>query len=1235
MIVEPSQSTSEEPPVVACQTHRLLAALAIALLVFVGVMGYALARYRATDGHTLRKTVLNSPWIRAAGDPSHAAYFRKNIDLPGPVRHAWIKIAASDAFEVNVNRNPLGRQYLWRPTRPFQSGTSEKGQVLLWQDPAMALNFPREYQWDGHDNWRLPMYIELTSALQPGRNVLAIEAESRLAPARVSVEGEIQLWSGEVIPLRSDETWLGEPSTPGPQWLDWTESNYWDKEWRRAVVCDGPTDWGLRSVPEPVYTEPFAGEWMRHPAAANDAAVTYSTQWQLNRPVDEAWLRLLCNRGYELYVNDMRVRVASVKAPDLDNGNWVFGRGSAHDPSSRPELLDPDEVGSSFVGTRFESPRKADAQLEPFINPFAPQITPFRYERTHHRAQEAGVILPKRTLAESRRTPATPDLFPERPQPNALKHDLSSGGYLSYSIRPLLRIGSNSIEVRCLGKSKANWPPQIAADGGALDPTGERISLSGSQQWRVHNTSTSPSQFQPIAVVGPAYQPGDRLPAMQYRGVAINSNTFADLLPRALIQVALPTTAATVLILWAAWLLDRRHSSSHALSPATFDDRRSAISLPLWLSTSQMLYAMLLTAIVSIGAAILLESSWVERHEILWCLDGTIWSFAFPITMAASLCVGIIDTLGRVGLSRWRQQGHGVTGMLRNLPHTKLWFHLILWILLLAVLLRAYKLDLQPLDDDEYASTQAILSILHTGTPGFVPDDVYYTRSPLFHYLTALIALPFGGNLWSLRLQTVGWGVATAWLSYLCGAHLLRSRWVGLISMLLLAVHPFEIFTGHVIRFYQMQQFFALLTLYCFCRGFVGITPDAGRIQHTSSGFGASDESFASGTTTQLASPQTTEPSSQTHHGQSQGWRIATILIFLCAVLSQEITIALAPSLIFGYLVFAKDFGWQKNIQLLLYCALAVGLIELDYLVFQTLCLTRTEGVSPSIEAAVKPHFWYPLNFLSVFTGYSRLHIVPSFFFLCGLPLLWRERNRNTLAFVAFLISGIVTTNILVTNVSLRYLYWSFPVWMLLSADGMRLLISTLTSIVYPPQQHLNRYVVTSGVGCLLCIGCIVASWSPWRIPGSYEMRILGDSTGAVRWVRSQKQPGDKIAITEPHTHCAYLEGDKCDYDLAIPLLYDFAVMRNGVLVDRNGGGEVISNLDDLIHVFSKGDRVWLVLNREKFRTRGKNLRWEYPGARFELFIRKNCELKYRTYLWSVFLWDPARGHYAPFQLQE
>ena len=1195
------------------QLRRILLSLLIISLVFTVNVGYGLARFLETTQHPLRRTNYSNRWIRAAGVPSQAAYFRKTFDLPGPVRHAWIKIAAAEAFEVNVNRNPMGRQYLWRPTRPFQSGTSEKGQILSWREPALALNFPRDYQWDGHDNWRLATFIEMTGSFRPGKNVVAIEAESRTESARVTFEGEIQLWSGEIIPIQSDETWCGEPAPLGPQLSDWTEVNYWGNEWRKAVACEGPISHGLRSVPEAVYRDSFQGDWIRHRSASGEDAIVFSVDWEIDRPVDEAWLRLIGNRGYELYVNDTRVRVASVKPPDLDNGDWIFGRAASFDPTTKPELLDPDEIGASFVGKQFENPRKADAQLELFNAPFAPANTPFRYKRVTHRAQEAGVIEPIRTLGESRRTPTSPDLFPERPQPNALKHDLSSGGYLAYNISKLLGIGTNRIEMRCLAKPSANWPTQMAMDGGALDRFGNKIEFPHSYSWVARKSTEPEAESRPVSVVGPAYSPGDRLPSMQYRGVALNSSTFRMLFPWSLAMTGLVVGLSVPTILAIVWLLSRRKIDwLWRLLP--WNESSHVDSLPLWLTAAQTIYAMMLMSSVTICAAVLLEASLVERHEILWWMDGTAWKIVFVIAGISSIGVCLVDRFGRVALPGLKERTHGFSQKMLDLPHTLIWRHLLIWILLLGGLLRGYKLDLQPLDDDEYASTQAILSIIDTGAPGFVAKDVYYTRSPMFHYLTAIIAFPFGGDLWSMRLQTAAFGVATQWLAYVCGVQLLRSRWVGMVSMLLIGVHPLEIFTGHVIRFYQMQQFFALFTVYCFCRGFISLKP--GDVSSNTSG-------------------QHQSSSVDDSPLQVQRWRIATIFVFLSAVLSQEISIAFAPCLIIGYMLFAKDLGWQKNIELVVYSVVAVGIIGMDFIAFQTLCLTRTEGVSPSIEAAVKPHFWYPLNLLSIFIGYSRLHVVPSFFLFCGIPLLKREHNRNALALVAFLMSGIIMTNLLVTSVSLRYLYWLFPIWILLSVDGMRLVVTTLVEIVYPPSENLNRYVATSGLCCLVCLCSILGSWSLWRIPGSYELRILGDSTTAVRWVRSQKRPGDKLAITEPHTHCAFLEGDKCDYDIAIPLQYDFAVMRDGIMVDRNGGGQLVSSLDDLIAAFSKGDRVWVVINREKFRTRGKNLRWEYPGARFESFLRQNCELKYRTYLWTVFLWDPARGHYKPFQLQE
>ncbi len=319
---------------------------------------------------------------------------------------------------------------------------------------------------------------------------------------------------------------------------------------------------------------------------------------------------------------------------------------------------------------------------------------------------------------------------------------------------------------------------------------------------------------------------------------------------------------------------------------------------------------------------------------------------------------------------------------------------MIFWVLLFAFFLRAHKLDFQPLDDDEYASTQAILAIAETGIPHFVPDRVWYTRSPLFHYFVGGIAAVLGPNLWTMRLPCVLFGVATCWLTYLCGARLLKSPWIGMGAMLLMAIHPLEVYTSHVIRFYQMQQFLALLTVYFFCRGFVS--------------------------------------------SQSQVFRYLTVAAFLASVLSQEISAVMGISLLLGYLVFAEDNGAWANLKLVIVSCCALILIVLDYAVFQTRCMTRLEGMSPNLEASVQPHFWYPYNFLSLFLGYSRLHVLLSLFMLIGLPLVCRQRQRNTMAMYLMLFSGVVMTNLMVTHVSLRYQYWLFPLWILLSLEGLR-----------------------------------------------------------------------------------------------------------------------------------------------------------------------------------------------------
>ncbi|WP_169977131.1 glycosyltransferase family 39 protein [Tautonia rosea] len=1133
------------------------AAMLMLILIWSASMGYALVRLQLSWKEPLRPFEPEGLWIASPDRAAFTGYFRTEFMVTGQPKHAWIVVSARNAFEVTVNRNPVGRIYLWRPTRPYQNGTSDPGQRITHPEPVMALNFPREYQWSDHDNARVPLFIDLSEYIRPGRNVIGVQVEARHPQPSFQLSGAVELWSGEVIPIQSNPSWRAEPVPPGLQTLDWTEPNYVDAQWRTAITVDPPHRPRLRTLPPRTYSTPFRGDRIADPRVDSDQAVVFATDWELPKAPDEAFLRVFSNRPFDLTINGTALGPTIPSPLDLDRGNWIINERRAWDPFSKPELLDPDEIGSLFVGKDFLNPRHSDPTYDPveqyrnMVN-----VTPDQ-PRATNRSDLPGTYDPKTPIEETRRTPEKPDRFPEPVPPKSLTRDRSELAYYAYTIGPLLKAGSNRIEIRLAEPwtvEPPNWGPRLAIDGEATLTDGRLIPLESGSDWFSHpwmGPENTPS-WQSVQTLGPALTPDTSLPRLTYRGRQNSAQSYFGPLINAFLGVLLVTIAAGVLV---------------SRNPRWSCGARAGLILA--------------TTIVLLTLG--LDLSFYERHEHLQFLMPWPWLVMFG-AVGTALATGFSGAFASEPGARSRT----ILQKFRNLPSQPVWSFLISWILIASAFLRIYKLDYQPLDDDEYASVQAVLAIARTGVPEFEVEGVYYTRSPLYHYLAAIFVLIFGENLWALRGPVAMFGVGTVWLTYRYGAKVLRSPWVGLGAMVLMAVHPFTLFTGHVSRFYQQQQFFAILTAYWFCKGFVT--------------------------------------------DQDQSRRELTVLAFLCAVLSQEITMVAGPQLALGFLLFARDLGFRANLRLVAAGGIAMACIFIDWLAFQTLCLTRTEGVSPNLEATVKPHFWQPLAMLSLIIGYSRLHILLSVFPLLDLVLRWRTHNRAFIATVFLLVSGVVMTVVLVTHPGLRYQYFLLPLWILVGVEGIRRVAVRLSSLAGNPSQRRHRPGLLAVVLSAVMFTAVLLSWSLWRVPGSYDLKLLPDSTGAFRYVAAHLREGDHVLATEPHPHAGILEIGRIDYDLSVPRLLDFLVLKDGQLIDRNGGAVSIGNLDELMDACEAHDRLWLLIYKEKFRTRGKNMRWEYPGARIETFIRQNMELKHQTYLWHVYLWDRSQGHFRPFR---
>ena len=1066
-------------------------------------------------------------WIRVDDEAQRTGCFRTDFDLGAEIEHAWVAIAAEGGFELLCNGNPVGALSYWRPTRPFQNGLTAGGQRSVTTQPAMALNFPREYQWSGHANHRIPVYFDLRPFLEPGHNTLCVEIEARSPGTAFCLSGNITLENGEEVSLASNGTWKGEPVPKGLRQRDWANKDARVHDWENAQEVPSPDHQMLTFVPPGLFESPFLGDWMMGNRVGSKPGQLpgqdFVYRWKQGESVDDAWVRVASRGPYMLWVNGEVVRPATREKRGLGDGGWLVGWEGRRPLATPPTLLDPDETGDYFIGYRFETPRHGD----PTVNDFKRFENMLNRTRERASATKQGEGLDdKYAEKEGKGRASDPKGFLEEPEgrvPPEVTRLRGKEELHGYAIGALLGEGANEIRVRLLVEPEVGYrrsrPVGVAVDGLVFGRQGGRKEIHSGPGWRTDWKGTELD----MVTAKKAGRAGSAFPQLKYVGEARTGLSWKT-------EAGVAGLVGFLLLGWfgRGWLrLDR--------------------------------FACGFLAVV--GSLILLKLSFHERSESLW-FRGEMWSWWFLLCgfIAGSLVLlmGRGKGAGRLRMPTWLLMGT---------------------VVLLTLLLRGWQVSEQPIDDDEYASIQAVVSVAETGLPE-IGDGIWYSRSPLYHYLAGGVAAVFGANLFVLRMLSVVTAALTVWVVWRIGLRYFHSRWIAGAAALLFALHPFLIFSGHIARFYQQQQLFILLLIDFFLRGFVV--------------------------------------------ARECRWRVWAVFIFGAAVLSQEISISMVPVLVVLYILFGRDVSWRWEVKTILAVVIVAIVVAGDIILFQLKCLTRATGVSPNVEATIAPNFWEQGNLLSMFVGYSRLHVALSVFWLAGLFSALKKGNRLVISLYVSLLVAILFLNLLITSVSFRYQYTLIPLWILLGCHGM-----------WVTFEWLGRWCGSKGGARLLratVLGVVILSWSPWRILDSYDEKLLGDPISSLQHVKANLREDDKIMITEPHPHAAKMELGRVDYDLVVPILYDFAYSDEGLLRDRNGDAEVVNRLARLQEIFATEDRVWILLNREKFRSRKKNIRWEYPGAREELFIRENCDLVFRSYLWHVYLWDQGKGKYRPFR---
>jgi hypothetical protein len=1062
----------------------------------------------------------DASWITTQTTQQSCGCFRLDLSLSAKVVNAWISLASNGGYEIRVNGALCAQCPLLMTPRPFQAGLSETGQRLTSSRATIESRYPH-YQWSDHDNAELPIWIDLTPVLRLGANTLCVEVESSDKTPSFILSGEVLLKTGERIPIHSGTNWSAEPVSKTTPQEDWTSPRLSVLDWNHAKALPWQrTFWRL--VPAGVYQKAFRGKRIRW--SASHSLSWMEQDWDLAKRPVEAFLRVVTDSPFQIWINGHRVQVNTLTRRFLSTGSW-FVEGPDKTLlntlfEGESELVDPDEIATLLPGQHDQDPEPSN----PFLN----------------------LKTPAKTASAAKGA---------RSAPLALRRDRRHLEFLAYSVTALLRQGRNTIRI---GLSKdepeavgSSWEQMLAFDGAARMVDGDESWLESGRETRavagIVELQEQPAD--PVPIEEDGFSEPSSLPAKRFLGcVYPNRPWFAVSLGLFALCVGLLSIGAAR----APWLrnLLQKHQSTFAV-------------LAGWL-----------------GAGLLLRSTMAEQSEALyWRLPALSWLLLGVGLLGAALAI-VLPNLSRKWL--WAPESGGPpSDSLKRRSRNRLWIWALCagLALMLCFAVRAWQIDLSPIDDDEYASVQAVTAIAARGVPEY-PGGIWYTRAPLYHYLAGGIAWISGGSIFALRLLSVFFACGTALLLWRLCQELTHSRLLALLALLLYAIHPYLVFTGHVARFYQQQQFFHLLGLCFFLRGFIANS-------------GMRD-------------------------------RYSAVAAFCAAALSQEITVLQILPLMVCYALFAQRRSWPDEIRIVVAAGCALAIIVLDVGFFEIKCLTAIDGVSPNVEAAIGWRFDNPTGFWMLIVGYSRLHLVLSAFLMGGFVSALLRRRKLWLCLYTYLFLSIVVTNLFITLKALRYEYALIPIWILLSIDG----VAECARFIVPARARFaTRTALTYG-----WIAIIILSCSPWRLFNSYQLTNIGDSTGALRYVAENLRPEDRVAVTQPHPGAALLETGRCDYALAVPVLYDYYVRRKGMLVDRNGGAPLIANLEGLQQAFAQNERLWIVVNRLKANEFESQIFWQQPAGRVRLYLHANSRLVFRSYLWSVYLWDRNAGQFQPFR---
>lgn len=482
---------------------------------------------------------------------------------------------------------------------------------------------------------------------------------------------------------------------------------------------------------------------------------------------------------------------------------------------------------------------------------------------------------------------------------------------------------------------------------------------------------------------------------------------------------------------------------------------------------------------------------------------------------------------------------------LQKNPHAQF----ILLLICIGFFLRIYDLDKNSLWGDEGISSLASKGILENGRPALPSGNEYYRSLP-FHYLTAFSFAIFGVNDSSARYVGVLFGVLIIPVMYKFGKEI-GGRNTGVLAAVLVTFSFWNIWQSRQARFYQQFQFFTILSMYFFYKGFVN---------------------------------------------DNKKYKYLTFPALVLCIYTHDLSVLLIPAF-FLYLLIEK----KRKKKILRNKFLWVGTATVSLAFLSQYLLMHSSGLAKIITKGQingdNVNKTSPIGFsIFNFLHYLEIFIYPSlllgliFAILALIIYLYTKDKKLLYLNFMFWIPFLITTFCIKWN-NPRYIFFLWPM--------LLLIISYLTIVYLIPRFKKNYEEAGKKFIVIVFIILLISHIGVLLIDNdTYYYNSRADFRSAANFVKENKHEGDKIIAIDSSLTYYYL--GQCDYYMRQNRYTGSVYEKEGKYYDKHTSADLVDNLTELKEVLQKEKRIWFVVG-DKYSDRLKEDIKSYVETEMEL----------------------------------